>query len=51
MANRLQIALAVLLVAVAGVIVWEVLHSREREPLYQCSTDEFLAQQSGFHEQ
>lgn len=35
MRKRLQIALAVLLIAIAGVIAWRVLHSREREPVYQ----------------
>jgi hypothetical protein len=48
MAKRLQIALAVLLVAVAGVIVWQVLHSREREPLYQCSTMSSWLNSPGF---
>jgi HEAT repeat protein len=33
MRKRVQIALAVLLVALAGVIIWQVL--REREPIYQ----------------
>ena len=35
MIKRVQIALAVLLVALVSVIVWQVLHPQEREPVYQ----------------
>jgi hypothetical protein len=35
MRKRVQIALTVLLVALGGVIAWQVLHPREREPVYQ----------------
>ena len=35
MRKRVQIVLAVLLMAVAGVIAWQVLHSQEAEPVYQ----------------
>src|SRR5438045_5789104 len=35
MRKRVQIAVAVLLVAVIGVIAWEVLLSHEHEPVYQ----------------
>jgi HEAT repeat protein len=35
MRKRVYIALAVLLVALVSVIVWQVLHAQEREPVYQ----------------
>jgi hypothetical protein len=35
MRKRLQVALAVLLIAVAGVIGWQALRPREREPVYE----------------
>jgi HEAT repeat protein len=35
MRKRVYIALTVLLVALAGVIAWQVLHPQEREPVYQ----------------
>jgi hypothetical protein len=33
--KRVQIALAISLVAVAGVVAWRILHSQEDEPIYQ----------------
>ncbi|MGO8928675.1 MAG: hypothetical protein ACLQU3_17540, partial [Limisphaerales bacterium] len=35
MQKRVHIALAVLLVMLVGVIAWQVLRLREREPVYQ----------------
>ena len=35
MGKRVQIALAVLLVAIVGVIAWQVMRPHEREPVYQ----------------
>ncbi len=35
MRKRVQIALAVLLVAVGGVVVWQMSRPQEREPVYQ----------------
>jgi hypothetical protein len=44
MRKRVRIALAVLLVAIVGVVAFELLRPQEREPVYQGNPSEYPGQ-------